>query len=130
MCTVTYLPFSNNSFLLTSSRDEKPSRASALAPEYYSVAENQLLFPKDQQAQGTWIAVNEKGRTLCLLNGGVEKHIPSPPYQRSRGLVLLDVFSYDSLGIFTTQYSLQNIEPFTLIEIQGELLTELRWTGT
>ncbi len=34
MCTVTYLPLGNNDFILTSNRDEQPSRETLEPKEY------------------------------------------------------------------------------------------------
>ncbi|GBL36066.1 hypothetical protein EMGBS15_16610 [Filimonas sp.] len=92
MCTVTYLPVSSSSFILTHNRDEHHTRAIALLPEKKTMQDIEIIFPTDQQGGGTWIATS-KEFTLCLLNGGFEKHIPSPPYRHSRGLVILDFLS-------------------------------------
>jgi uncharacterized protein with NRDE domain len=126
MCTVTYLPKNNGDYILTSSRDEKVMRPSALMPQEYFISGKKIIFPKDPTAGGSWIAYAEN-RTACLLNGGFEKHTSAPPYKRSRGLVLLDYFSYSDVKAFTTNYNFNGIEPFTLIIIQSNGLFELRW---
>ena len=129
MCTVTYLPTKNGDFILTSSRDEKNIRPSALTPQEYAIEGKKIIFPKDPQAGGTWIAYSEN-RIACLLNGGFTKHIPTPPYKKSRGLMLLDFFSYSNAEEFVTKYDFTGIEPFTLILVEKNNLIQLRWDTT
>ena len=69
MCTVTFLPKGKNDYILTSNRDETPTRA-ALEPKAYSIGSKEIYFPKDPLAGGTWIATDKQRFTLCLLNGG------------------------------------------------------------
>ncbi|RYG02353.1 MAG: hypothetical protein EOO02_10745 [Chitinophagaceae bacterium] len=129
MCTVTFVPGSN-SILLTSNRDEKHVRASALHPEVYEFESGRLLFPKDADAGGTWISVHENGNAIVFLNGGLVKHQPNPPYKRSRGLILLDLI--DSANPFRafTELDLQGIEPFTAVIWDDRSLHECRWDGS
>lgn len=128
MCTVTFLP-SDNGFILTSNRDERLSRPAALLPTHYTIAGNKVIFPKDALAGGTWI-VAAPNLTLCLLNGGLEKHTPKPQgYRKSRGLVVIDVLNYITVEAFLQDYNLFDIEPFTLIFAAKNKLSDLRWTG-
>lgn len=129
MCTVTYLPL-NNGFLLTSNRDERLSRPLAVPPAKYVIEGMDLVYPKDTLANGTWIASSGKQRTVCLLNGGVEPHMPNPPYRMSRGLIVLDFFKSNSVEEFYNSYYLKGLEPFTLVVPEFGSLYELRWTGT
>jgi hypothetical protein len=64
------------------------------------------------------------------LNGAFVKHIPKPPYRRSRGLVLLDFFDFISLELFIQLYDFNGIEPFTLLVFsEPKVITEFRWDG-
>ena len=47
MCTVTIFAKGDNDFVLTSNRDEAPNRVS-LPPDFYSVKNTKMLFPKDE----------------------------------------------------------------------------------
>jgi uncharacterized protein with NRDE domain len=127
MCTVSFLPLDRGDFILTSNRDERVARQ-ALDPELYDVHGQWILYPKDPEAGGTWIATSQH-LTACLLNGAFEKHQHQPPYRKSRGLVLLDAFAYEDPEDFAYRYSFEGIEPFTLVLIQEENLFELRWDG-
>ncbi|MCB0515121.1 MAG: NRDE family protein [Chitinophagales bacterium] len=130
MCTVTFFPLAkkNNAWVLTSNRDEQKMRPT-LSPEIYVHKDRELIYPKDQQAGGTWIACSNKGTAACLLNGAFEAHVPQPPYRQSRGLVPIHALEATSFASFCAQYLLEGIEPFTLIFIEKNDLYELRWNG-
>jgi uncharacterized protein with NRDE domain len=132
MCTVTYLPLPDNSFILTSNRDEAIVRKTALPPAKYFTNNTIVFFPKDQEAKGTWIATSFNNYTLCLLNGAFEKHQHLPPYKKSRGLVVLDFFMYNNVHNYVNNYDFSGVEPFTLIIVKGQQVLELfefRWDG-
>ena len=116
MCTVTYLPKSNNEFILTHNRDEHFSRGNAQFPSHKTISNQNILAPIDSNAGGTWIATSQH-YTLCLLNGGFEKHVSQPPYRHSRGKIILDFFEYNSITDFIQTYNISQLEPFTLIII-------------
>ncbi len=130
MCTVTYLPLNNKSFILTSNRDEGQQRKIALPPEKYTIHGTNVYFPKDMDANGTWFAAAETTFTLCILNGAFERHEHHPPYRLSRGIMLLDFFSYNNVHHFLGQYNFEGIEPFTLLIFEQNTETvihEIRW---
>ncbi len=132
MCTVTFLPQGKRGFILTSNRDEKLTRPLAEPPRRYCLDSGIVVFPKDPQANGTWIAMGSKNLSLCLLNGAFTNHISLPPYRRSRGLVLLDFFAYGTATEFISHYDFKGIEPFTLLVLQTQdtlSLVEIRWDG-
>ncbi len=128
MCTVSYIPLVNG-FVLTSNRDESPKRETALDPDFYVHDHVSLYFPKDPQGQGSWIAVSEDERLTCLLNGAFEKHSHFPPYNRSRGLIVLESFQYETPFDFYTGVNLEGVEPFTMVLVWAKCVFELRWTG-
>lgn len=132
MCTVTFLPNGIDGYILTSSRDEKTNRLDALFPKKYFINNQQLFFPKDKLAGGTWVITSLNNFTLCLLNGAFEKHESKPPYKMSRGLMLLDFFKYNNVNQFINEFDFEEIENFTLIIVDsnnGVNLYELRWDG-
>lgn len=87
------------------------------------------MYPKDGDAGGTWIAAHENGNVVVFLNGGFIAHTPTPPYRKSRGLILLDLVKEDSPYQFFQALSLHNIEPFTAVIRENAQLFECRWNG-
>ncbi|QEC66039.1 NRDE family protein [Panacibacter ginsenosidivorans] len=128
MCTVTFIPVKDK-FFITSNRDEKILRKPALPPKAYTFGIATIIYPKDADAGGTWIAMHENGNAVVLLNGGFEKHIPAPSYKKSRGIVLLEVINAPSPLTRFHEISLSNIEPFTLVLLDDNNLYECRWDG-
>lgn len=131
MCTVSFLPIQNG-YILTSSRDEKTSRPDAIFPQKYMVHGQQLFFPKDKLAGGTWVTTSINNFTLCLLNGAFEKHISKPPYKMSRGIMLLDFFKFNDVEKFIAEFDFNGIENFTLVIVDSNIeikLHELVWDG-
>lgn len=131
MCTVTIIPKGKNDFVLTSNRDEAPNRIS-LSPDFYTIQNTKMLFPKDEFAGGTWIGVSEKKRLICLLNGAFIFHERKVDYRISRGVVVNDLLASDNVVESIKNYDLNNIEPFTLVIADwNETLHfyELVWDG-
>lgn len=128
MCTVSFVN-NNGIVIITSNRDEKVARPSAVEPRNYGHHGKMILYPKDPKAGGTWFAIDENGSVLVLLNGGITKHIPVLPYRKSRGLIALDILSNGSPKSFWKQIDLDNIEPFTLVLYQEKKLYQLIWDG-
>lgn len=128
MCTVTYLPISASSFILTSNRDEAPCR-NAVQINLRELYGQSLLFPKDPEKGGTWLALSNHDRIVCLLNGAFEPFQKKAFYRKSRGTVVLDYFSFPNIKAFKTEYNFTDIAPFTLIIIESGKRFELNWDG-
>lgn len=128
MCTVTFVP-TNKGIILTSNRDEHISRGKAIAPIKISSNGFDIMYPKDPDAGGTWIATKNNGDTIVLLNGAFKKHIPKPPYAKSRGLILLSIFELLNFEKSIKHFNLMNIEPFTIVYYTHNRLFEFRWDG-
>ncbi len=128
MCTVTYIPVKDTIFF-TSNRDEKNRRLPAQAPEIFNFISGKIIFPKDGDAGGTWIAAHENGNVVIFLNGGLQAHTPEPPYRKSRGLILLDLIDHCTPYNSFLAINLNNIEPFTAIILDNNILFECRWDG-
>ncbi len=128
MCTVTYIS-TPDGFILTSNRDEKNTREQALPPKVILYNNVEITFPKDKNANGSWIGWKDDGSTAVLLNGALESHIPKPPYRKSRGLVFLDLLSSPCPIKEFENYDVVNIEPFTIVFVLSNQLSECRWDG-
>ena len=136
MCTVTYIPISKNSFILTSSRDVPFIRKKALFPKRYLDKNVEIVYPKDKKAGGTWIGYSSKKRLICLLNGGFENHYSTiksnTKYRKSRGLIVLDLLKENEINTALSKIDLNQIEPFTLVIVDWNEklnLMEFVWDG-
>jgi hypothetical protein len=128
MCTVTFIPV-REGILLASNRDEKHFRSSAFPPATHPTDQGLLLYPKDGDAGGTWIATNESGQAVVFLNGGFVPHQSTPPYRKSRGRILLDIIGEATPVETCMHISLEQIEPFTAVIWAEAVLHEFRWDG-
>jgi hypothetical protein len=131
MCTVSFVPVKGG-FILTSNRDELHSRPT-LPPLEYLMDGRTLTFPRDEQAGGSWIALDDGHRVACLLNGAQEPHRHNLPYSRSRGLLVQESLVYgQGLASFCDAVHLDGVEPFTLLLFgmaAGEGNYQLIWDG-
>ena len=126
MCTVSFVN-ANGKIIITSNRDEKTLRPNAIEPKNYCINNKNVFFPKDQKAGGTWYAINDNSTVLVLLNGAIEKHILKERYRKSRGLIVLDLISSETVIAQWNAIDLENIEPFTLVLFENQKLYQLRW---
>ncbi len=97
---------------------------------YMRLTGQKLIFPKDADAGGTWIAVHENGNAAVLLNGAFEKHVANTSLSQKPGH---DIFENhcrrnQPVNLFD-QIDLEQIEPFTLILLEKNNLYECRWDG-
>lgn len=128
MCTVTFIPHGTKVFI-TSNRDESPTRRSKGLTSRHHGDLPPVHFPLDEDSQGTWIALSDAGRAVCLLNGGFVPFIPSPTYRQSRGKVVIDAVEANETHAFINQYKLEGIAPFTLLIYDNGKFVELVWDG-
>ncbi len=131
MCTVTYIPKKDNTFILTSNRDEAVGRTT-IVPNFYDIDGVKMLFPKDAVAGGTWIGISDKNRMICLLNGGFQNHVKVQDYRMSRGVVVKELLKANDLSKSIETFNLEGVEPFTIIAIDWSSnlkATELVWDG-
>jgi len=135
MCTISWI-HDKDGYQLLCNRDEKLTRKSALEPRLAVRNGTRFLAPVDGDFGGTWIATNELGVSICLLNGanltGSETHAAAPG--RSRGLLLLDLISLQSVAAMSDRIreaDLSVFAPFTLAALQpGRPIAILEWDGS
>lgn len=132
MCTATYVPI-ESSFLFGANRDEHLKRKNALPPQFTRINDKQALYPVDGEKGGTWVGILENCLMACLLNGAFEPYTPQPPYRKSRGLIIPELFKYGDPESFLQNTDFTGIEPFTLLMMpnahSGQQICELRWDG-
>ncbi len=125
------MPLSSDQFILTSNRDERIARPTS-SPVTEVIGDTDVIFPKDLEAGGTWIAAGNNGRICCLLNGAFVSHKRKSNYAKSRGKLALEAFEYENIYDFFNHCKLEEVEPFTLIVIEtgDEMkLIEFRWNS-
>lgn len=135
MCTVTYIPPNKErQFILTSNRDEKAYRPT-LPPVGYPCGGQKIIYPKDEKAGGSWIAISEKGKVVCLLNGAFLPHKKQVFHTVSRGTILIDFTAseHNSCEYFSGK-DLSPVEPFTIVSISHKNksahdFSEFIWDG-
>jgi hypothetical protein len=121
---------------LLCNRDEKLTRKSALEPRLAIRNGTRFLAPVDGDFGGTWIATNEFGVSVCLLNGAnltdAEIHAPAP--RRSRGLLPLDLIPEPSVPVICDRLRATDLSAyaaFTLAALEpGHPVAVLEWDGS
>ena len=127
MCTVSYV-VTESGYILTSNRDEDPLRGAFPPEEWHQDGLSSFKAPRDAVSGGTWFAVDDRGRSACVLNGAFEKQSWQPPYPVSRGLLIPTAFRAPGFSEFFHQQDFSGMAPFTLILID-ECLQVVRWDG-
>ena len=126
MCTVSWLHQPGGYHLLCN-RDERRTRGIADPPRVFERAGADYIAPMDPDFGGAWIAVNEHGVSLCLLNG------PGRRGTQSRGLIIPDLIwarSIDDCVFLLQQSDLCPFAPFTLLMLEpGQPATVAAWDG-
>src|SRR5262245_43428647 len=117
MCTVTFIA-QRNGYCLGMNRDEKLNRADGLPPTRNKLNGRTVLCPTEPTG-GTWIALNDSGATLALINWySVTTRVERSTV--SRGEVVKAVGAADSSEIVNVklmELPLNRINPFRLIGI-------------
>ena len=120
---------SEHGIVITSNRDEQRTRKHSLTPEFIQHGTRKTILARDAQAHGTWFLTDNTGRIAVLLNGAFECHVPSPPYRKSRGIILLNLFQEKDLKSTFLNYNLDHVEPFQLIYIDKNQSFQCVWDG-
>jgi hypothetical protein len=110
-------------------RDELRTRACALPPQVRVYGGRRSLLPIDADSDGTWIAVNDAGIVLTLLNANPSTPVPAAPGGRSRGTIIPGLLSCGSLEqviAAATVIPAGCHRPFRLIGVDRHQFVELR----
>lgn len=132
MCTVTWR-IDEDGYELVFSRDEALARPAALAPRVWSAGGTDVVSPADPQGGGTWIATNNRGVSLCLLNDYESRATRPDGRSTSRGRLVSSVAhardSREALSLLEAA-DLQRFEPFQLVIFEpGAGPSRLVWSG-
>jgi hypothetical protein len=128
MCTVSWIHRAEGYDLLCN-RDEKKTRSEATDPTVQFMKGVRYLAPVDGDFGGTWIATNEYGITLALLNRGCSGARGSA----SRGCLVVDLIDSrksEEVRQRLSQRSLSAFGGFSLLALEPELPASLsEWDG-
>ena len=132
MCTVTWT-HEKDRYSLFVNRDELRTRLPSLSPTRHRQGDTRYLAPTDGAAGGTWVAVNEFGLSLCLLNDYSASARLTAEEFTSRGHLVTDLIRARDLGDLDALWSsraLSSYRPCKLLALtpghQARLLT---WNG-
>jgi len=126
MCTLSFVP-REQGYSLAMNRDERIARGAGLSPEISECDGESATYPGDG-AGGTWIAVNQSGITLALLNLNDEGRGRKTA---SRGKVipaLIASKSLEDLQRSISRIDLAGMLPFRLIGIFPEERQICEWS--
>ncbi|MGH9536360.1 MAG: NRDE family protein [Terriglobales bacterium] len=121
MCTLSVIT-RDDGYLLAMNRDEKIARGAGELPQIHRLRLNgtTAAYPSDG-AGGTWIAANEYGVALALLNwNDVVQPEPGTSKVRSRGEIipiLAGAPSLTGLQSAFAAFNLDGIRPFRLVAV-------------
>jgi len=137
MCTLSWqISADQNELNVFFNRDELFARPQAVPPGVYQDQESaaRFLAPIDPQGGGTWMALNEQGLILCLLNDYEGKSMANlSDRAKSRGLLVRRLAGLKSAGEITRQMTLEEVkvfQPFNLVLFDGVQHPVMwRWNG-
>lgn len=139
MCTVTIVPMGERSggIRMACNRDELRTRPLALPPQRRTAGNRQFLAPIDPVSDGTWVAANDAGLLMTLLNANPAKDDQNrqnrhPSNLQSRGSIIPSL-----MGCSDTPSAIERIQsvdvlrypPFRLIMVDVEQLVDTRSDG-
>ena len=131
MCTVSWVHQPGGYHLLCN-RDEKRTRGKAFAPRVAESDGVRYLAPVDSDWGGTWLAANQFGLSLCLLNSEGAAHAAAP--RRSRGMLIRELASAPAAAgciARLRQADLAPFAPFTLAVLEpGTQAVLAMWNGS
>lgn len=118
MCTLSWRFCSDgDGYSLFFNRDELKSRQRALSPKMKQSSDTSsrpgvtYLSPTDTDAGGTWLAVNEFGITICILNNYLAPE-PKGIDFRSRGDIVSELTVCQSIQEAETLLAAMNLQKF------------------
>jgi len=124
MCTLSLITGAGG-YLLAMNRDERIARGVGELPRIHQLGCTEAIYPHDG-AGGTWIAANEHGIGLALLNWndaascGVDTRPPDTRNARSRGQLIPALIGSRSLEELRSAFAVLDLEgilPFGLVGV-------------
>jgi len=115
--------------LCASNRDERTDRPAA-PPGLYVGVRHRLLAPRDRQAGGTWLCVDERGRVAGLTNLAGVPAVPGAPSRGLLPLLALDEPDLDAAVVAVrSRVQIQPHAGFQLVLAEAQRMLVLRHAG-
>ena len=132
MCTVTVVP-AREAIRLACNRDELRCRPAALPPRVERFGPRTAVLPVDPASGGTWVAANDAGLALTLLNVKANPGpVVAPPAPLSRGMIIPALLHADTP--LTAAFAALSLDParygpFRLVIVSRREGVEVRSDG-
>ena len=129
MCTVSFIPGAGG-FYLAMNRDELLTRVTGLPPCVFEKGGCRAIYPREPSG-GTWIAVNDRGVCLTIVNWHRVDYVPTRSLI-SRGEVVMALAFAGSLSVAQEELQslpLSHMRPFRLFAVASRehSVMEFRW---
>ena len=129
MCSVTFWPRSAG-YLVGMNRDELRTRVPGEHPRRYQDAGVAVVHPAEPSG-GTWLALNDRGVTLALINWyAIPDQAPDPVVSRGEVVrAVRSVTGFEQLSQALADLPLNRMHPFRLLAVLAEstAVWEGRW---
>lgn len=131
MCTFSFVP-TKDGYYAAMNRDERLTRRKASVPSTFQSGDLLAIYPFEEGG-GTWIACNQHGVTLALLNWNLAAS-DTLTKQRSRGTLIPQLIGKSALDEITrdlAQQTLDGLLPFRIVGVfqNHQQIREWRWNG-
>lgn len=128
MCTMSVIRTPDDSLRIAFNRDELKTRPDGVPPRIERFGDCKAILPHDSQSHGTWIAANDAGLVLGLLNVSPSRGIGG----RSRGaiipMLLSKILAAEAIDEASSM-PLHEFSAFRLIAIDRHEVGQLRYDG-
>jgi hypothetical protein len=131
MCTVTVVPC-QEAIHLACNRDELRSRPAALPPRIERFGPRRAVLPVDPTSGGTWVAANDAGLVLTLLNVNPGNGLATSAARLSRGNIIPTLLHAETpLAAASSALALDaaRYAPFRLVLVNWREAVEVRSDG-
>ncbi len=131
MCTVTWRR-EGRRFEIFFNRDELRTRPPAMPPALADVRPFRYVAPIDGRAGGSWLAANERGLAVGVLNFYDGQAAPPPAQSRSRGRLVVDQMAHTDVETLRREIrttDLARYPAFILFALDPAQSVLFHWNG-
>lgn len=132
MCTLSVIPLPERRVRIAFNRDEQRTRPAAMPPRQQMFGRRAAVLPIDPVSRGTWLAVNDAGLILAILNVTPPGE-PASPGKRSRGEIIPALLECDDPGCAVERleqtFPITQFAPFRLVVIGNGIVATYHWDG-